>query len=78
MRTCSTAITAVAAYSYKSIALEDIGLLGCMAVLGFLATLFIIKAYRIGEAAVVAPMDHSQKLGRRSMELFCFRNFPIV
>ena len=67
MRTCPTVITVVAAYSCKPIALEDIGLLGCMAVLGFLAMLFIIKAYRFGEAAVVAPMDYSQKLGRRSM-----------
>ena len=36
----------LAAYSYTPIALEDIGLLGCLAVLGFLAMLCIIKAYR--------------------------------
>ena len=46
----------LAANSYAPIALEDIGLLGCMAVPGFLAMLCIIKAYRIGEAAVMAPM----------------------
>ena len=46
----------LAANSYAPIALEDIGLLGCMAVPGFLAMLCIIKAYGIGEAAVMAPM----------------------
>ena len=67
----------LAAYSYAPIALEDIVLLGCMAVLGFLAMLCIIKAYRIGEAAVMAPMHYSQMLWGRSIKLFCFKNFPI-
>ena len=66
----------LAAYSYAPIALEDIGLLGYMAVPGFLAMLCIIKAYRIGEAAVVAPMHYSQMLGARSIKFF-FKNFPI-
>ena len=76
MRTRQTVITVVAAYSYKPIALEDIGLLGCMAVLGFLAMLFIIKAYCIGEAAVVAPMDYSQKLWTALNGIFLFQEFP--
>ena len=75
MRTCSTLITAVAAYSYKPIALEDNGLLGCMAVLGFLTMLRIIKAYRIGKAAVVALMDYSQKLWTALYGIVLFKEF---
>ena len=66
----------LAAYSYTPIALEDIGLLGCMAVLGFLAMLCIIKAYRIGEAAVVAPMHYSQMLWAALYGIVLFQEFP--
>jgi drug/metabolite transporter (DMT)-like permease len=45
---------------YEPLHLRDIGLLAAMAVLAFGAMLFIISAYRRGEAVVVAPMQYSQ------------------
>lgn len=54
----------LAVYTYAPIALEDIGLLGCMAVAGFLAMLCIIKAYRIGEAAGGPDALFANALGR--------------
>jgi drug/metabolite transporter (DMT)-like permease len=47
---------------YEPLHLRDVGLLAGMAVLAFGAMLFIIQAYRRGEAVVVAPMQYSQIL----------------
>ncbi|MFT6450767.1 MAG: drug/metabolite transporter (DMT)-like permease [Halocynthiibacter sp.] len=47
---------------YKPMELTDIGLIAVIASFGFVAGLLMIAAYRIGEAAIVAPMQYSQIL----------------
>lgn len=46
--------------SYEPMPVEHLGMLGLTAVLGFLANILLIAAYRSGEAAIVAPMQYSQ------------------
>lgn len=45
---------------YKPMQIVDVGLLASMSMLGFIASLLIIQAYKSGEAVVVAPMQYSQ------------------
>lgn len=45
---------------YKPMPLEHLGLLALVAVLAHLAMRFVILAYQMGEAAIVAPMQYSQ------------------
>ena len=47
---------------YVAPELLDLALMGGVAVLGFTATLLVIYAYRMADAAVVAPMQYSQML----------------
>lgn len=49
-------------FVYRPMPLLHMGGLGAIAVLTFLAMLFLVIAYRAGEAAVVAPMQYSQIL----------------
>lgn len=46
--------------AYKPMALGDLALAGMISVLGLIAGFLVIRAYRTGEAAVVAPMQYSQ------------------
>ena len=45
---------------YKPMPILHLGTTFCIALLGFLATLCIIRAYKVGEAVTVAPMQYSQ------------------
>ena len=45
---------------YRPMAAVDLGLVACVAGLGFTATLLVITAYRDAPAGVVAPMQYSQ------------------
>lgn len=47
-------------FVYVPLPLGDLGLNFAVALLGFLATLCLIEAYRAGEAVMVAPMQYSQ------------------
>lgn len=47
---------------YRPMPVEHLGLLGIVSLLAFVAGLFMITAYRLGDAAVVAPMQYSQIL----------------
>tara|TARA_R110002096_G_scaffold145492_2_gene303225 strand:+ start:10573 stop:11532 length:960 start_codon:yes stop_codon:yes gene_type:complete len=47
-------------FYYEPMPIGDLRISFLIAFLGFLATLFVIAAYRIGEAAIVAPMQYSQ------------------
>jgi len=47
-------------FNYTPMPIEDLRISFLIAVLGLVATLFVIAAYRLGEAAVVAPMQYSQ------------------
>lgn len=47
---------------YRPMPIEDLGLVGVIAVFAIVAGLFMIRAYKTGDAAVVAPMQYSQIL----------------
>ena len=47
---------------YKPMPIEDLGAASLISVMGFIAGLFLIMAYKSGEAAIVAPMQYSQIL----------------
>jgi drug/metabolite transporter (DMT)-like permease len=47
-------------FFYKPMAIQDLGMIGAVSVLGFSAGLLLIAAYKNGEAAIVAPMQYSQ------------------
>ncbi len=48
--------------SYVPVELGDLALMGTVAALGFGASLLVIGAYRLADAAVVAPMQYSQMI----------------
>jgi len=52
----------ILAFVYKPMPIEDLGQVGLVSLLGFVAGLFLIAAYKHGEAAIVAPMQYSQIL----------------
>lgn len=45
---------------YEPMPLEHLGAASLISVLGFIAGLFLIMAYKTGQAAIVAPMQYSQ------------------
>lgn len=63
---------------YKPVEIVDLGAMGIMALLYFVATLFMIGAYRVGEAAIVAPMQYSQMIWALIFGYFLFGEVPDV
>lgn len=53
-------MAAILPFTYLPMPVEHLGAFGLIAVLGFVATLLVIAAYRSGEAVIVAPMQYSQ------------------
>lgn len=49
-------------FVYRPMPVEDLGAFGLIALLGVIASLVLIAAYRAGEAAIIAPMQYSQIL----------------
>ncbi|MDX1738281.1 MAG: DMT family transporter [Alphaproteobacteria bacterium] len=49
-------------FSYQPMSLTEMGLMALLAAFAFLATALMIGAYKIGEAAAVAPMQYSQMI----------------
>lgn len=49
-------------FVYRPMPVEHLGLVGIIALFGFVAMLFIIAAYRAAPAVVVAPMQYSQMI----------------
>lgn len=49
-------------FVYRPMAVVDVGLAGVIALLAFVAGLFLIQAYRSADAAIVAPMQYSQMI----------------
>lgn len=47
-------------FVYRPMPVEHLGLLGIIALFGFIAMLLVIAAYRTAEAVIVAPMQYSQ------------------
>lgn len=57
----SVAVMSVALlFVYKPMPLVDLGAMAFVSLFGFIATLLLVYAYTIGEAALVAPMQYSQ------------------
>ena len=50
------------AFVYKPMPVEHLGATAVISLLGFVGGLFLISAYRNGDAAIVAPMQYSQIL----------------
>jgi drug/metabolite transporter (DMT)-like permease len=59
-------------YTYEPMPLSDLRISFLIAVLGLIATFFVIAAYRIGEAAIVAPMQYSQIIWASLFGYFLF------
>ncbi|MCB1356088.1 MAG: DMT family transporter [Maritimibacter sp.] len=53
---------ALLAFVYRPMPVEHLGLAAVISLFGFVAGLFLISAYRNGDAAIVAPMQYSQIL----------------
>lgn len=53
-------MTALLPLVYRPPPIGDLGLFATISVLGLVANLLVIRAYRIGDAAVVAPTQYSQ------------------
>ena len=53
-------MAAIMPFVYRPMPVEHLGAFGLIAILGFLATLLLIAAYKAGEAVIVAPMQYSQ------------------
>lgn len=47
---------------YRPMPIEHLGMIGIIALFGFVAMLFVIAAYRAAEAVIVAPMQYSQMI----------------
>lgn len=63
-------------FNYKPMPIEDLGALGALSILGFLAVNCMIVAYKTGEAAVVAPMQYSQMLWATFYGYLLFNETP--
>ncbi|MEL7344948.1 MAG: DMT family transporter [Pseudomonadota bacterium] len=58
---------------YEPMPIEHLGLVGLMAALSFVAGLFLIVAYKNGDAAIVAPMQYSQIIWAAVYGLYFFQ-----
>ena len=63
-------------FVYKPMPVEHFGMLGIIALFGFVATLFIIHAYRNAEAVIVAPMQYSQMVWAAIFGALIFQESP--
>lgn len=59
-------------FVYRPMPVEHLGAFGLMALMGVVAGLVLIAAYRAGEAAVIAPMQYSQILWASVFGFFLF------
>ncbi|WP_425071670.1 DMT family transporter [Sagittula sp. S175] len=57
---------------YKPMPIIDFGAASLISIMGFIAGLFLIGAYKAGEAAIVAPMQYSQILWASAYGFFLF------
>ena len=61
---------------YQPMPIEDLGLIGIIAVLAWVAGRFLIAAYNTAEAVIVAPMQYSQILWATFYGLMFFDEVP--
>ncbi len=65
-------------FVYRPMGIEHLGLTATIAILGFIAGLIMIAAYRAGDAAIVAPMQYSQILWAAGYGILFFDELPDV
>lgn len=63
-------------FVYEPMPIGDLGLQMIVSIGGFTGSLFIIAAYRAGDAAIVAPMQYSQIIWGTLAGLFFFAETP--
>lgn len=63
-------------FVYVPMPIEHLGMIGVIAAFGFVASLFIIGAYRSAEAVIVAPMQYSQMIWAAVFGYFIFDEMP--
>jgi S-adenosylmethionine uptake transporter len=63
-------------FFYKPMPIEHIGMIAIIAIFGFVASLFIISAYRSAEAVIVAPMQYSQMIWATIFGFLIFNEMP--
>ena len=61
---------------YHPMPIQHLGMMGIIALFGFVAMLFIIQAYRRAEAVVVAPMQYSQMIWATVYGALIFDEMP--
>lgn len=61
---------------YKPMPIEHLGMIGIIAAFGFVASLFVISAYRSAEAVIVAPMQYSQMIWAAIFGFLIFDETP--
>lgn len=61
---------------YKPMPIEHLGMIGVIAAFGFVASLFIISAYKNAEAVIVAPMQYSQMIWAIIFGFLIFNETP--
>jgi S-adenosylmethionine uptake transporter len=61
---------------YKPMPIEHLGMIGIIAACGFIASLFIISAYKTAEAVIVAPMQYSQMIWAAVFGYLIFAETP--
>ncbi|MGO4907367.1 DMT family transporter [Pseudorhodobacter sp. W20_MBD10_FR17] len=63
-------------FFYKPMPIEHLGMIVIIAAFGFVASLFIISAYRSAEAVIVAPMQYSQMIWAAIYGFLIFNETP--
>ncbi len=63
-------------FVYVPMPIEHLGLLAIVASFGFVGALCTILAYRVGDAAIVAPMQYSQIVWAAILGALFFNEFP--
>ncbi len=59
-------------FVYQPMPIEHLGMLGIIAVFAWIASRFVIAAYQVGEAAIIAPMQYSQIIWATGFGLLFF------
>lgn len=63
-------------FVYVPVELNDLGGFALMSVLAFIASMLLIAAYKMGEAAVIAPMQYSQIIWAILFGILFFDEWP--
>ncbi len=63
-------------FFYTPMPIEHLGMIVIIAAFGFVASLFVISAYRQAEAVIVAPMQYSQMIWATIFGLLIFNETP--